>query len=231
MDNKNRHYPFCKDLISRNTYGILDGLFSCYTAKTKNKTSLSIARMPIFPPLLQTTLLVMLLVWASVTQAQGIVLKQANAPTRDGMIYLSATADIRLPDQVRTALDNGVRLTLEATIQVRKEDQVFLPSKRLVELKIKRWLSYHALTKRFTVDDKMLNKRESFSSFLRALTYLGKYRDIPVIKEEMVKGEENVFVRMRIALTREELPMPLRLKSYVTKEWYLFSDWYEWALP
>lgn len=163
--------------------------------------------------------------------AQSIELTQASVPIRDGMIYLSATADIRLPNAVRDALEKGVGLIFVTTIQVRKEQYPLLPAKRMSELKIKRRLSYHALTKRFTVDDLTFKKRESFSSLLRALTYLGKYRDVSVISESLVKEETDVSIRIRVALTREELPVPLRLKSYWPGSWYLFSDWYEWSLP
>ena len=172
-----------------------------------------------------------LLLLCSAVQAQSIVLTQANAPLRNGTIYLNASADIRLPSAVRDALNNGVALIFEGTIQVQQETNTLLPRHLLTEVKIRRRLSYHALTKRFTIDDLKSNKRESFPSYFRAMSYLGKYRDISIIKKDRVEGKENVFVRIRVALTRDQLAANLRFKSYLSRDWYLSSNWYEWTLP
>ena len=159
----------------------------------------------------------------------GIVLTQVNAPKRDGMLYLDATAGIRLPGRVQDALGKGVALLFVTTIQIRKKPR-FLPPKRMLSLDITRRLAYHALTKKFTVDDLTFGVRRSFSSLNRALVYTGKYRDISLLDVPLLNTDTDVFLRMRIRLARDALPMPLRLQSYASGAWYLSSDWYEWPV-
>lgn len=172
-----------------------------------------------------------MLLWAAgpVSAETGIVLTQVDAPKRDGMLYLNASANIRLSDGVRAALDKGVALLFVATIQIRKKSKL-LPPKRVLSLDITRRLAYHALTKKFTVDDLTFGTRRSFSSLGQALIHTGRYRDISLLDTPLINTATNVFLRMRIRLARTALPMPLRLQSYVSGAWYLSSDWYEWPL-
>ncbi len=176
-------------------------------------------------------LLVWMSLWASspVMAESGIVLTQVSAPKRNNTLHLDASANIRLSDGVQAALDRGVSLIFVTTIQIRRKAKL-LPAKRMLSLEITRRLAYHALTKKFTVDDLTFGTRESFSSLARALVYIGKYRGISLLDLPLVNSGPNVFLRMRIRLVRDALPMPLRLKSYVSSDWYLSSDWYEWSL-
>lgn len=159
----------------------------------------------------------------------GITLSRVSAPIKGGLLYLDAAADIRIPAGVRTALDNGVDLFLDTTIQILSRRKL-LPDKRIAELKIRRRVSFHALTSKYTVDDLTFGTRKSFSSLSSALVYAGKYSDVSLLDVSLAKPFDTASMRMRIKLSRRDLPLALRLKSYVTRDWYLSSDWYIWPL-
>ena len=161
--------------------------------------------------------------------APGITLSQVNAPIKGGLLHLDAVADVRLPAGARTALDNGVDLFLDTTIQVLSKRR-FLPDKRIAELNVRRRIAFHALTNKYTVDDLTYGTRKSFSSLLNALVYAGKYQNVSLVDVSLAKPFDTSLMRMRIKLSRRELPIALRLKSYFTRDWYLSSGWYVWPL-
>ena len=161
--------------------------------------------------------------------ASSIILTQVNAPVKENQLYLDATADIRLPAGVQMALDNGIDIFLDATIQILSQRPLF-PDKKIAVLNIRRRIAFHALTDKYTVDDLTLGTRKSFSSLLSALIYAGKYRDVSLLDIALAKPFDKALMRMRIKMSRRELPIVLRLKSYLARDWYVSSDWYVWPL-
>ena len=158
-----------------------------------------------------------------------IRLMEVNSVVKNGIYHLDAVAEVRLPQVVRDALDNGVSLFFVTTLRIKKKKK-FLWDKNIAQLDINRRLSFHALTKKYTVDDLTFNHRKSFSSLLPALKYLGRYRDVSVIGVSLAQPSPTTVMQVRIKLSRSELPVPLRMKSYLSRDWYLASDWREWPL-
>ncbi len=144
-------------------------------------------------------------------------------------VHLDATAMIELPDNVQIALDKGVDLFFATNVKI-VQPRRWLPDKAAVNIEIVRRLGFHALTKKYVVDDLTLGRRKSFASLTRALSYLGRYREIPLVNETVINASPDTRVYMRIKLMHQKLPLPLRLKRTFSRAWRLSSDWYTWSL-
>ena len=161
--------------------------------------------------------------------SDSITISQVRVPVKERQLYLDATADINLPTGVNNALDKGVDLFLQTTIQILSR-RALLPDKRVAELNIRRRISFHALTNKYTVDDLTFDTRKSFSSLSSALVYAGKFNAVSLLDASLAKPFDTALMRMRVSLSRRELPLALRLKSYFAREWYLSSGWHVWSL-
>ena len=162
-------------------------------------------------------------------RADTIEITAADTPLSKNSYILNADAAVRLPENVQTALDKGVDLFFLTNVRIGKSRR-WLPDKSAVNLEIIRRLSFHALTKKYVVDDLTLSKRKSFTSVSRALAYLGRYRKIPLASAALIKPTPDTRVRMRIKLMDQKLPLPLRLKKIFSRAWRLSSGWYAWPL-
>ncbi len=162
-------------------------------------------------------------------RAGAIEVTRADTAALDGTIHLDADATINLPESVQTALDKGVDLFFATDVKIIK-DRKWLPDKALLNLEIVRRLSFHALTKKYVVDDLTLKQRKSFTSVSAALSYLGHYRKIPLVSDAVISPAPDMQARVRIRLMHRKLPLPLRLKRTFSRAWRLSSDWYAWSL-
>ena len=108
--------------------------------------------------------------------------------------------------------------------------QTLLPDKTVVNIQLTRRLGFHALTKKYVVDDLTLGKRKSFTSVSSALVYLGRFRDVPLANAMVIKPASEMQVRLRIKLIAQKLPLPLRARRFFSRAWRLSSDWYIWPL-
>lgn len=161
--------------------------------------------------------------------ADTIEITAADTPLSENTYVLNADATIKLSENVQTALDKGVDLFFLTNVRIVKSRE-WLPDKRILDLEIIRRLSFHALTRKYVVDDLTLSGRKSFASVSRALAHLGHYRGIPLASAVTVKPSPDTQVRVRIKLMGQELPLPLRLKRILSPAWRLSSGWYAWTL-
>lgn len=161
--------------------------------------------------------------------AGTIEITAADTPLAKDTYILNADAEITLSENVQTALDKGVDLFFRTNVRIEKRRK-WLLNKRVLDLEIIRRLSFHALTKKYVVDDLTLSGRKSFASVARALAHLGRYRGIPLASATMIKPAPDTRVRVRIKLMGQELPLPLRLKRVFSGAWRLSSGWYAWPL-
>ena len=181
--------------------------------------------------------LALLLATAEPSHAADIRITAAGAPVERSVHQLNATAVIDLPENVQAALDKGVDLFFAADVKI-VTPRKWRVDRPMVNLTIVRRLGFHALTRKYVVDDTTLgrgtgkksDKRKSFTSLKAALSYLGRYRNIPLVNEAVITPSPQTKVRMRVRLMGQKLSLPLRLKRVYSKAWRLSSGWYEWSL-
>lgn len=148
----------------------------------------------------------------------------------DRQVYhLDADIDYTLTVDALDALQNGVPLSLKVFIEVYKHRNWWW-DKRVASLVQRYRLRYHALAEKYLVQNLNSGAQETYSSLAAALRALGTIRDLPVIDQNLLDPDAAYWGRLRVELDIESLPAPLRPLAYLSSQWRLGSEWYEWSL-
>jgi hypothetical protein len=162
-------------------------------------------------------------------RASDAEIRDVRTLLSNGVYRLGARIDFNLNDTLQQALQNGVPLVLELRIEVIRERE-WLWADRVAQLSQRFGLQYHALTRRYLVNNYSTGVQHSFLELEEALDYIGNVYDLPLIDANLLDPEQSYWVRMRADLDIESLPTPVRLWAYLGSDWSLKSDWHQWPL-
>ena len=146
-----------------------------------------------------------------------------------GVFLLHARVDYPMSPAIRSALKDGVSLTFDLDARVDRERRFWFNA-NIVDLTLRRELTYHAVTDRYLVRDTRSRDQLSFSSLDEALDYLGKVDAWPILVEPQLDGG-NYTISVRAGMRRGHLPASLRAILFWTNDWARVSEWYTWSLP
>lgn len=140
-------------------------------------------------------------------------------------------ARIEYPDgpAIRRTLRDGLTLTFDLEARVDRERRYWLNA-NIVDLTLRRELSYHAVSDRYLVRDTRSGDQESFPTLDEALTYLGRVDAWPILVEPQLDNG-NYTISVRAGVRRGHLPASLRAILFWTNDWVRVSEWYTWLLP
>ena len=144
-----------------------------------------------------------------------------------GISYDENGIVIRLTQEVEDAIDGGISLTFECEFaQVER----FLFLRWPEQIKLHRFVvTRHALSNRYLVHQNGYWAPRIFSSKSESLNFIANQSMDLFLKyhtEDESLGEGSHEMRLRLSKT--ELPAPLRLSAFITKEWDLDSGWKTW---
>ena len=146
-----------------------------------------------------------------------------------GVFLLHARVEYPVNPAIRAALRDGVALTFELDTRIDRERRLWFNA-NIVDLTLRRELTYHAVSDRYVVRDMRTNGQENFPSLEDALAYLGKIDGWPILVEPQLDGG-NYLISVRAAVRRGKLPASLRALLFWTNDWHRVSEWYSWSLP
>ncbi len=140
-------------------------------------------------------------------------------------------ARIEYPDgpAIRSALRDGLTLVFELDARVDRARRFWF-SATIVDLTLRRELSYHAVSDRYLVRDTRSGDQESFATLDEALIFLGKVDAWPILVEPQLDNG-NYTISVRAGVRRGHLPASLRALLFWTNDWARVSEWYSWLLP
>jgi hypothetical protein len=193
-------------------------------------------RTPGLPHALQRWLLALLLVLACPFAAQADALdgtlevRSAYVTVDNGVYLLSARATYPMNDDIRGALTDGVTLRFDFEALVQKQRR-YWTNATVVDLTLRRELSWHAVTERFVVRDTERGELGSFPTLDQALTAIGSVDTWPVVVEAQLEPEASYEISVRASVRRGSLPDALRSLVFWSDSWHRASDWYSWSLP
>ena len=148
---------------------------------------------------------------------------------RDDLIYVSMQAHFDLPDFLITAVNTGIELTFIADIEILNNNKL-LPNRKVLDLEWHKQLHFYALTRHYVVEDVTFNQQANFNSLKNALVFLGRYDSMPITDKPLLSSSQATHTRVRVKLSRADLPLLLRLKSYILYPKPLSSNWHQWSL-
>jgi hypothetical protein len=181
---------------------------------------------------LAATCAIALAVWSlSVADALDGVLevRSAYVNIEKGVFLLHARVDYPLSPAIRNALRDGVSLTFDLDARVDRERRFWFNA-NIVDLTLRRELTYHAVTDRYLVRDTRSRDQVSFPTIDEALDYLGKVDAWPILVEPQLDGG-SYTISVRAGMRRGHLPASLRAILFWTDDWARESEWYTWSLP
>ncbi len=146
-----------------------------------------------------------------------------------GVFLLHARIDYPMSPAIRSALRDGLTLTVDLEARVDRQRRFWF-SLNIIELTLRRELSYHAVSDRYVVRDTKSGDQESFATLDEALGYLGKVDAWPILVEPQLDGG-NYTISVRAGVRRGHLPASLRAILFWTDDWARVSEWYSWVLP
>jgi Domain of unknown function (DUF4390) len=174
----------------------------------------------------------MLITWtASLADALDGVLevRAAYVNINKGVFLLHARVEYPVSDAIRSALKDGVTITFDLDARVDRERRFWFDA-NIVDLTLRRELTYHAVSDRYVVRDSRSRDQESFSTLDEALDYLGKIDAWPILVEPQLDGG-SYTISVRAGMRRGHLPASLRAILFWTDDWVRVSEWYTWSLP
>jgi hypothetical protein len=146
-----------------------------------------------------------------------------------GVFMLHARVEYPVSAAIRSALRDGVTLTFDLDARVDRQRRFWFNA-NIVDLTLRRELTYHAVSDRYLVRDTRSRDQQSFPSIDEALDFLGKVDAWPILVEpQLDSGTYSISVRA--GMRRGHLPASLRAILFWTDDWARESEWYTWSLP
>ncbi|HRD66544.1 MAG TPA: DUF4390 domain-containing protein [Candidatus Competibacter sp.] len=185
----------------------------------------------IWIPLRTASLLVLLwgLLGAAGAWAAGFEVIGASTKLERGVYRLNARIEYRFSSPALEALQNGVPLTIELEMEVRRR-RPWLWDETVYALTQRFRLEYHALSRQYLVSNLNSGERRGFSGQAAALQSMGQLTDFPFLDKGLLVPGQRYEGALRVWLDIESLPAPLRLFAYLSDDWRLTSEWYAWPL-
>lgn len=141
---------------------------------------------------------------------------------------LSANIQYTFSKEALEALEHGVPLLILVDIEVLKKRWYW--DKKIASLEQGYLLLYHALSEGYIIHNLNSGTQDNYANLGQALARLGRMQRLPILDANLLEKDEDYYVRIRTLLDIESLPTPMRPLAYISNEWQLQSDWYEWPL-
>jgi hypothetical protein len=154
---------------------------------------------------------------ADVIQARNVSVVQG-----DEALVVTADFEFELTQRLEEALNHGVALYFVIEFELVRPRWYWFDEKAAAE-KMTLRLVYHPLSRQYRVSRGALY--QNFATLAEALRTVGTVRDWAVVEREHLKPEEGYVALLRMRLDTTQLPKPLQVSAFASREWTLNSDW------
>jgi hypothetical protein len=158
-----------------------------------------------------------------------LAINASSAAIIDGVVQLNAETRYPLTDRIREALQDGVTLAFELEVVVSRPRRFWLDA-NLVEINIRRELSYHLISERYVVTGPGTNEQLSFPTLEAALEQLGHVENFPVAVKAQLRGDGPWEISVRAGIRRGRIPDTLRSVMFWSDSWHRTTEWKTWSL-
>ncbi len=144
-------------------------------------------------------------------------------------LRLDAEIDYQLNDEIKEALANGISMLFQVEVQI-KLLRKWTWDKTVSGITQTHMLKYHALSKQYIWENLDTGANDTFPDLESALTHQGRITAMYIAETEKFDQGEKHILQLRSRMLNNNLPLPLRVKSYFSPKWQLSSGWYKWPL-
>ena len=159
----------------------------------------------------------------------AIEVNYLNVTELNNELRLDAEIVYELNSEVREALINGIPLFFQVEVQIISL-QNWIWDKVISTAYKTYFLKYHVLSKQYVLENLETGKSESYPDLESVLTQQGRISAMYIAEADYLNQQNKYVVQLRSRLLSNELPLPLRMKSYISPKWRLNSGWYQWPL-
>lgn len=160
---------------------------------------------------------------------EDIQIRSAFVEPAAGVLLLNARVDFQLPPGAQQAIEDGVELTMEFDIEI-KRGRRFLPDETVAELHQGYELLYHAVSGRYLLRNLNSGEQASYPTLDAALELLHRIERLPILDEALVREDGRYEISVRASLDVRTMPDALRFVLFWADDWRQSSDWYTWPL-
>jgi len=147
----------------------------------------------------------------------------------DQEINVDCEVQYTVDDKVKAALSNGIEVSFIFELELRLDREIW-PDSTVVALAREFRVKYHALSKQYVMVETDNNFERSFPDLYSAFFYQGHLRNVVLANIDVLALNQQYYVRARARLLSENLPLPLRIKSYFSEDWRPSSGWTIWPM-
>jgi len=165
----------------------------------------------------------------SYAKENNIVINDLAVEVIEQEINVKCDVQYGVHEEVEIALLNGIEMMFNLIVEVRQQRGYWLdPLISSVSKSFK--IKYHALSEQFVVSELNEHTEKSFPDLYSAFYNREHIDEIDLVSLTRLNIEEEYYVRAKAQLVTEELPLPLRVKSYFSKNWRPSSGWSQWPI-
>ena len=146
-----------------------------------------------------------------------------------GVLQLNVHVQYPVNDRIRSALQDGVTLAFDVDLNITRHRRFWMNA-NVVDMTLRRELTYHAVTDRYVLRDEQGAEQQSFPTLEEALDKLGRVEDLPILIESQLRGEGPWLVAVRAGVRRGRMSDAMRALMFWSDAWHRNSDWYTWTL-
>ena len=153
---------------------------------------------------------------------EGIESRNVSVVQGDEALVVRADFEFELTQRLEEALNNGVALYFVVEFELLRPRWYWFDEKAAAE-KLTLRLVYHPLSRQYRVSRGALY--QNFATLAEALRTVGTVRNWAVVERERLKPEAGYVALLRMRLDTTQLPKPLQVSAFASREWALASDW------
>lgn len=169
----------------------------------------------------------LLLLAATLVQAEGVEVRHAALVAGEEGYYLEADFEIALNPTLEDALNKGVALYFLLEFEVIRPRWYWL-NEKVFSIQQQYRLSYNALTRQYRLGVGSLF--QNFGSLAEALDFLSRVRRRQVLETGVLSKGNTYIAGVRMRLDVSQLPKPFQLNALASREWNFGSEWHRWSV-
>jgi hypothetical protein len=163
--------------------------------------------------------------YASLALAGGIEPVRAQLAPADDGYTLSVEFAIDLGARFEEALTNGVALNFKLEFTLARKRWYWI-DEHIAGHVVDYRLSYNTLTRQYRLSVGGLHR--NFATLEEAMRVLGRVADLLVVDKSAVKAGETYLAATRLSLDKGQLPKPLQLDAFASKDWQVDAKVLRW---
>jgi len=155
-------------------------------------------------------------------------IRTASLELKDSVYQMNSRLALPISESVRRALAEGVPLSLELDLNIKRVRQL-LPNSTIAELTQRYHLQYNAVSARYILKNDNSGQQESLGTLDAALEQLADIKNLPVLDKALIQSDRRYEANLRAKVDFGTVPFTLRLLMFWVSDWHRDSDWYAWT--